>query len=772
MLGFGDGSRATIVYETRGPASMPKERVEVTSQGRFARVEDWRVLTSRAWPQLGTSRTIRPERGHAQLLERMLQACRGGARAPIPVEELEEVARATIQAARGSIMTPGEAWAWARRVGPRRASWRVGHELSTRAGLPRLRQPVGAPEGAPTGEGWTVERWRRQVLGPGHWLYRTGEWVASGRAGEVMRRALGAEQRRALLGRAEAALRGTIRGYGHLELRVGQPRDWFGGWPRAHCSRVLSGGPAGRDIKDVWELGRQPHLVDWVRAAAMEGASRWASALAGELASFEVANPWRLGPQWASGQECALRLLRWCWAAAALGGHPAFGSGDFARLTRLVWLHARHIEANLGFARYATPNNHLLAELVGLWAAGHLFPWLLEAPRWRGLAGDLMVREGLGQFHGDGGYCQASHNYHRLGLELLLWWLRCAPARDPRWSEALDAPLERSARYLAAQQAPGGRLPNWGANDGAMLAPWSECDRGDYRPALDALGVQLRGARHTTEPGPWDESLMWWHGPEALGRPAEPWPGAGGAWPRSGLYALRRGAWMATLRCGELEGTASQVDALHVDVWWGDVELAGDGGSYRYHDDGWRGWFQSARAHNTVSVPGARALPVAGRFTPVGRLGARARCDAAREQVRGEHGAWRACGLARHARQVRVGASGVGVEDALDVTRETPITLHWSLAKAQWTIARAGQGGWVALARIGGRVFRVRLQVRGPVCAGAPAIVVGGSRAGAQRWGWRSRRYAELEEAASLVWSVVASRGNVEIKTEFSCASV
>jgi predicted dehydrogenase len=76
---YADGSVATVVYSGAGAGAMPKERVEVLRGGRSWVLDDFRALTS--WGPDGehteTART--QDKGHAELMRRVLAACRGEA---------------------------------------------------------------------------------------------------------------------------------------------------------------------------------------------------------------------------------------------------------------------------------------------------------------------------------------------------------------------------------------------------------------------------------------------------------------------------------------------------------------------------------------------------------------------------------------------------------------------------------------------------------------------------------------------------------------------
>ena len=73
---YADGSVAMIHYSGLGPASMPKERIEVLRGGRSWVLEDFRTLTSFGSDGSSTA-TSKGDKGHAELLRRRV---RGGAR--------------------------------------------------------------------------------------------------------------------------------------------------------------------------------------------------------------------------------------------------------------------------------------------------------------------------------------------------------------------------------------------------------------------------------------------------------------------------------------------------------------------------------------------------------------------------------------------------------------------------------------------------------------------------------------------------------------------
>jgi asparagine synthase (glutamine-hydrolysing) len=61
----------------------------------------------------------------------------------------------------------------------------------------------------------------------------------------------------------------------------------------------------------------------------------------------------------------------------------------------------------------------------------------------------------------------------------------------------------------------------------------------------------------------------------------------------------------AAFRCGTLLDRFSQIDMLHVDVWWRGHNVLVDGGSYLYNDRAeWHEHFMRTACHNTVTIDG------------------------------------------------------------------------------------------------------------------------------------------------------------------------
>lgn len=98
-LVFADGSIGTIHYFTNGSRTFPKERLEVFTGGRVLQLDNFRRLRGFGWPGFRGLWSWRQDKGQRACVRAFLQAVEHGGPPPIPVEELFEVSRVTLELA-------------------------------------------------------------------------------------------------------------------------------------------------------------------------------------------------------------------------------------------------------------------------------------------------------------------------------------------------------------------------------------------------------------------------------------------------------------------------------------------------------------------------------------------------------------------------------------------------------------------------------------------------------------------------------------------------
>lgn len=99
-LSFVDGSIGTVHYLANGSKAFPKERLDVFVAGRVLQLDNFRRLTGFDWPGFSRFNLWRQDKGQNACAAAFVQAITTSGEAPIPIDELLEVSRVTIEVAK------------------------------------------------------------------------------------------------------------------------------------------------------------------------------------------------------------------------------------------------------------------------------------------------------------------------------------------------------------------------------------------------------------------------------------------------------------------------------------------------------------------------------------------------------------------------------------------------------------------------------------------------------------------------------------------------
>jgi predicted dehydrogenase/threonine dehydrogenase-like Zn-dependent dehydrogenase len=98
-LRFADGSIGSILYLANGHKAMPKERLEVFAAGRVLQLDNFRRLNAFGWPTFSGMKLWRQDKGQRACAAAFVRAVEMGAASPIPIDEIVEVSRVSIEIA-------------------------------------------------------------------------------------------------------------------------------------------------------------------------------------------------------------------------------------------------------------------------------------------------------------------------------------------------------------------------------------------------------------------------------------------------------------------------------------------------------------------------------------------------------------------------------------------------------------------------------------------------------------------------------------------------
>ena len=429
------------------------------------------------------------------------------------------------------------------------------------------------------------------------------------------------DDRLALLGRAERAIRGRFDLLGFSDLSFGDPIDWRFDpttgkrTPLVHWSRIdyLDPTIAG-DKKVTWELNRHAHFVTLGQAYWLTGDERFAEAFTSQASSWMDANPPNLGINWASSLELSFRAIAWIWALHLFADSNRLTPKFVSRFFKYLVAQGRHIESYL--SHYFSPNTHLTGEALGLFYLGAALPELGRARRWRDTGLSVLVDQLPRHIRRDGTYFEQSSCYHRYTVDFYTHLVVLARAADVKLPREVEERLSLALDHLMFITRPDGASPLYGDDDGGRLVELNVRRANDFRDTL-ATGAALFGR------GDWKfvagdapVETLWLLGPEALASydqieasgPVE----TSRAFAEGGSFVMRDG-WSeqssyALVDCGphgSLTCGHAHADALAFEYAAEGKTWLVDPGTFTYTGDAsLRDAFRTTEAHNTVTVDG------------------------------------------------------------------------------------------------------------------------------------------------------------------------
>ncbi|WP_299028037.1 alginate lyase family protein [uncultured Thermanaerothrix sp.] len=515
----------------------------------------------------------------------------------------------------------------------------------------------------------------------------------------------------------------------------------------------------GKDIKEYWEAARLGWVFILGRAYILSEDENYAQACQRYLDHFLGANPVGFGPNWASGQEVALRIPALLFALQVFKTSVFFKVEFQHQLTLAILEHARRIPPTLIYAQ-AQDNNHLLSEALGLYLAGVMLPKWPEAPKWREMGWYWLNRGFQHQISAEGCYAQNSLNYHRLMLHLALLFARAARI------ERRDLPpptLERLAKAVcwlwARMDEVSGTVPNYGHNDGSNVLPFGSHDILDYRPTLQAAGEVFLRSRYLPV-GMWDELGLW------LGAQSRGTNLISHKCFFPGILKPRGEATWALLYGGMCQGRVAHADYLHVDLWDEGTNLLLDPGTYAYNlSSPWDNGLAKTLVHNTLRVDERDQLERLGRFLWDNKATVRflpERCKPDQRWV-AEHDGYRALGLIHRRTLSWLGGKHWQViDEVIPVNKKGDqvhcFDLHWLIRMGEWQWD--GPRLWVVYPELKKQVHlrvtweadegRIQAFAQRLVCQGS---VVAGPEGKFDLLGWYSPTYLVRVPALSFLLS-------------------
>ncbi len=422
-----------------------------------------------------------------------------------------------------------------------------------------------------------------------------------------------------------------------IDLRPGQT-DWQADpcsgrriWPSIPLREWDAIEESAADIKYVWELNRHQFLPTLGRAYWITGKDRYAQRASELIIDWIHSNPYRLGVNWCSHLEIAVRSISWLWTLPFLIHYPGLGREDLRIWLTSIAHHHFHLIHNLSV--YTDPTNHLIGEGTGLWLLSTCLPDLPQAAEQSVRSRELLVSELLRQNEEDGANKERASSYHRFVLDFYLQVLIVArKIGDPLPAES-NHRIASMVDFAASLAGSHGLAPMFGDSDDARGIPLPEYSHWDFGDIKLTGAAIFQRADWLSQLDKASEIALWLLGPDETQKcsdmPREYAPQSGKLFPRGGFYFSdllhQECNAEAVFDVGPLglwpNASHGHADALSLLIRVnGNFVLTDPGTGTYYSSDAVRNTLRATAAHNTVTVDDLDQADIFGRFKWVNPL--------------------------------------------------------------------------------------------------------------------------------------------------------
>ena len=270
-----------------------------------------------------------------------------------------------------------------------------------------------------------------------------------------------------------------------------------------------------------------------------------------------------------------------------------------------MYYHALHIERNIETIADGANTNHLIADYIGLYYIGLLFPEFDRSKKWLKIAETGLEKEIQLEVLKDGADYECSLSYHRLVLEMFLSVYILGQKNSRAFSADYRNKLAAMIRFSSAMTAPSGNTPSIGDNDDGFVVMLDNDNPMDHRHLIDtgSIVLDLEVPANVIS----CEERLWYLGPDA----AEIEPPTSKPESRflksSGYAVIRDDRTHLTFNAAPITGLGfgghKHNDLLSITLEIDKVPFLIDPGTFCYTSDYHkRNISRSTAAHNTIRI--------------------------------------------------------------------------------------------------------------------------------------------------------------------------
>ncbi len=383
------------------------------------------------------------------------------------------------------------------------------------------------------------------------------------------------------------------------------------------------------NVKYVWELNRQQHLVRLGQAYRVTGQERYAQEALAQMTGWIVQCPYLQGINWTSSLEAGIRLISWVWTLELVRPWAGLTDETLGLIAASVQQQLRFIDSH--YSGHSSTGNHTIGEASGAYIAATYLPELRLAGRCRERARRLLIKQCMEQNWSDGVNKEQAFQYELFVFDLLLLPALLSERTGEGFGQEYWQRLERMADFVAHVADSRGHLPRVGDEDDGYAVTLAGGGDRRVRAMLNSAAIAFEDSRYKEwAGGVLDERTLWLFGHEGAVKYEALQANVSGAarhgcrhFAQGGYCVFREGTEpddevMVVFDCGPL-GLEPMCGHGHADALSVVLHLAGrgflvDAGTFVYQDKQWRRYFKETARHNTLSFVGESQGRYGGEF--------------------------------------------------------------------------------------------------------------------------------------------------------------
>jgi len=378
------------------------------------------------------------------------------------------------------------------------------------------------------------------------------------------------------------------------------------------------------DFKYFWELPRLQHLCTLAKAYYITGEEKYAEETIKQIDGFVRQSPYLLGVNWIMPMEAAVRLISLCWITEFLRNYLKKDTQACQMIESLIRNHVDFVAAN--FSRYSSANNHLVAEVTGVFLASNVFGYLSKMNKYKKRTHSILCREIKRQFYADGVNKEQATHYQIACYNCFLIAGLLGKSNNMDFPVEYWKTLEKGAEFIMMLTNDDLSIPYIGDKDDGRTVVLSEIDDNAAQSLLATAAVLFQRRDFKERAGFFDEMSFWLLGPQGkalfnsidghrrlIDKPSR--------FNHGGYYIISNGDNSCKLifDCGSLGFNSiaahGHADALSFILFAHGREFFTDPGTYTFNTDNpYRNYFRSTGAHNTIVIDGLNQSEMAGPF--------------------------------------------------------------------------------------------------------------------------------------------------------------